>query len=72
MNRIQTLARAGLSHPIVNLFRTLQEIHRIRSDASRLRILPRDRVEDMGITPYTENNQRNSGQYGRLPPAQLW
>lgn len=72
MDRIQRLAQVALNNPVANLFRILRDIHRIRSDVSRLDTLPRDRLADMGIAPRSEDNKRHSGQYGRLPTAQLW
>lgn len=72
MNRNQRLARASFYNPLSNIFRAINEIRRIHADASRLDTLPRDRLEDMGLSPCTEDNQRHSGQRGRIPAPRVW
>lgn len=72
MDRIYKLARTNLSVTVATIFRDLKEAHRIRTETGRIETLPRDRLEDMGIVPRSEDNQRHSGQYGPLPQTQLW
>lgn len=72
MDRIRMPYQAALNNRVPNLSRTLIEILRIRSDAARLDTLPRDLLADMGIAPRTKDNERHSGQRGRLPSAQSW
>ena len=72
MDSVQRIARASFYSPLGKIFLAINEIRRIHADASRLATLPRDRLEDMGISPRTEDNQRHSGQRGRIPPSRVW
>lgn len=48
------------------------ETARLNRDAHRLDSLPSDRLADMGMTPKTQANRRNSGKAGQIPPTMLW
>ncbi len=72
MDRIFSLARTTLNHPLASFLRTIREFDRIRTDAARLDSLPRERLEDMGIAPRTKANLRHSGQTGRINQTPLW
>ncbi len=72
MDHIRKLATANLIANFGSIFRTLKEMRRIQTETGQIDTLPRDRLEDMGIAPRNKNMQRNSGQYGPLPKAQLW
>lgn len=72
MDRIFSLARTTLNHPLASFLRTIREFDRIRTDAARLDSLPRERLEDMGISPRTKANLRDSGQTGRMPQTPFW
>ncbi|MBS0125952.1 hypothetical protein [Thetidibacter halocola] len=74
MDRILSIPR--LARPrtglIAMILRRVGHVARIRADAARIDALPRDRLEDMGLSPRTEANRRDSGQAGPPPRAPLW
>ncbi|PRY21467.1 hypothetical protein CLV78_10980 [Aliiruegeria haliotis] len=44
----------------------------LASDNHRMKSLPSDRLDDMGIAPRTDANARSSGEAGPIPRADLW
>lgn len=44
----------------------------MNTEAWRLDAMPRERLEDMGIAPRTEVNNRISGEHGRVPSVSSW
>ena len=50
----------------------LRRILRRGCAPARLRDMPRERLEDMGIAPRSEANRRSSGEAGPIPRADLW
>ena len=73
MDRILTFRSTRSATSVVSAFlRHLHLAQRTGTDAARLAEMPRERLEDMGITPRTDANRRTSGQRGRVPQAPLW
>lgn len=72
MHQLLSPPRHAVSRFLSVFFRTLQRNRRVKTDTNLLNELPRERLEDMGISPRTEANMRHSGQTGSIPQASLW
>lgn len=72
MPRIFELSRITLVGYDSSLFRQVLQARRIAKANRHLETLPRDRLNDMGIAPHTQANQRHSGQTGPVPRPILW
>ena len=74
MIRILSNTRFVLFHSkaIANLLHHVDQAIRMKADARRLELMPRDRLEDMGIAPRTKVNYRSSGEPGQVERPPLW
>ncbi|MCR9108619.1 hypothetical protein [Marivita sp. XM-24bin2] len=74
MTRILTRTRdcRPRSSYLATLLQRIGHMARMIGDARRLETLPRDRLDDMGISPRTAANCRSSGESGPIPRGPTW
>ncbi|QXT41161.1 hypothetical protein [Gymnodinialimonas ceratoperidinii] len=72
MTRNFVVTHTEFRNPMPALLRRIARQLRMRKEIETLKNLPSDRLQDLGISPRTAANRRNSGETGKLPPTLLW